>query len=528
MKKSFLFGITLCSAVALNLQASEQPVIVDGFYAYYLSSNGKWLGSEAGTAAILNMETGKVTYYNDASLGLGNCVADNGDAVGDRTGVGVVMSQGIAVTPEPLRTYRESFINCITPDGSKISGFVMNPNVSSMVDENAIAYIPFYCERDENGKWSDLVLLPHPEKDFFGYTPQYITTLSISEDGNTIVGQVTDSFGRMTYPVVFQKDEDNNWDYSTPSESLFNPNKIVLPPNPWSAMPEAPEYADYMSPEMLELYEEDLWLWSINDPSNPLTPLEEPNPIDYMTSAEKEKYIAALNEYKDYYYDHIEEFEAYDEKYYEIMISSAKFGLNDLVMDLSGNFIVSPAISEDENGDDIAKTYIFNIAEKTFTSFDSKFRNVLPIQILSDGTIVGATPMMDVPTSFLLFPGTEDYIPFNDYLADTNPACHDWINKTIPNGTGRVSVNDDLTLFAGGLTPNQYAKEPVYFYTTYLIGENLPEISGVDKIINEDDGYYRVYNLQGMNILTTTDKSEISNLPSGLYIINGKKVAIRK
>ncbi len=50
-----------------------------------------------------------------------------------------------------------------------------------------------------------------------------------------------------------------------------------------------------------------------------------------------------------------------------------------------------------------------------------------------------------------------------------------------------------------------------------------------DTFINNDtfDGNYRVYNIQGMFVLDTTDESLIRTLPSGVYIINGKKTMIR-
>ena len=52
--------------------------------------------------------------------------------------------------------------------------------------------------------------------------------------------------------------------------------------------------------------------------------------------------------------------------------------------------------------------------------------------------------------------------------------------------------------------------------------------AGIEDILNDNDCFYKVYTLQGINVMTTTDKSLINNLPSGLYIINGKKALIRR
>ena len=50
--------------------------------------------------------------------------------------------------------------------------------------------------------------------------------------------------------------------------------------------------------------------------------------------------------------------------------------------------------------------------------------------------------------------------------------------------------------------------------------------SGVSGIPAGNDGYYRIYNLKGMPVKTTKDASELNSLPSGMYIINGKKVMV--
>ena len=50
--------------------------------------------------------------------------------------------------------------------------------------------------------------------------------------------------------------------------------------------------------------------------------------------------------------------------------------------------------------------------------------------------------------------------------------------------------------------------------------------AGVESIVAAQDGVYRVFNLQGVKVLETTDASAISNLGKGIYIINGKKVIL--
>lgn len=51
---------------------------------------------------------------------------------------------------------------------------------------------------------------------------------------------------------------------------------------------------------------------------------------------------------------------------------------------------------------------------------------------------------------------------------------------------------------------------------------------GVDFYEEDKDNTYNIYNMSGIQIKQSTNYNEIENLPGGLYIINGKKVIIRK
>lgn len=52
--------------------------------------------------------------------------------------------------------------------------------------------------------------------------------------------------------------------------------------------------------------------------------------------------------------------------------------------------------------------------------------------------------------------------------------------------------------------------------------------SSVKNIVDSNfDGVYRVYNLQGINVLNTTDVNVLKTLKGGVYIVNGKKIVIR-
>lgn len=50
--------------------------------------------------------------------------------------------------------------------------------------------------------------------------------------------------------------------------------------------------------------------------------------------------------------------------------------------------------------------------------------------------------------------------------------------------------------------------------------------SGIEDIVSDTDSGYIVYNLNGIRVLKTSNKSDLELLPKGIYIVNNKKVAI--
>lgn len=50
--------------------------------------------------------------------------------------------------------------------------------------------------------------------------------------------------------------------------------------------------------------------------------------------------------------------------------------------------------------------------------------------------------------------------------------------------------------------------------------------SGIEDIVSDTDSGYIVYNLNGIRVLKTSNKSDLESLPKGIYIVNNKKVAI--
>lgn len=62
----------------------------------------------------------------------------------------------------------------------------------------------------------------------------------------------------------------------------------------------------------------------------------------------------------------------------------------------------------------------------------------------------------------------------------------------------------------------------------YSLGSENVGTAGINDILNDHEGLYRVFTIQGLNILNTSNPQDLNNLENGLYIINGQKVLINK
>ena len=104
---------------------------------------------------------------------------------------------------------------------------------------------------------------------------------------------------------------------------------------------------------------------------------------------------------------------------------------------------------------------------------------------------------------------------------------------------------EDLLFIASGETVNAftvlhmtdvYDVEKIYSAVVYYnINSSRVQLgsvrfgasTGIENVTIDMDGeLFRVFNLNGVNVLNTTDRDELRNLPKGIYIVNGKKVVI--
>ena len=528
MKKFLALGVTCMIGAASFAQNSEDPVVITDASARSVTADGKWVGCYGASSMIYNVETGEGRIITECQLGLGNAIASDGTGVGSRNDMAVLMSGTRGIVPEPLREFNFSSFNAITPDGSRVTGFIMNPEVSSGTssdpfDDGLTIFIPFYCDIEPDGTMGPVNIIPYPEKDFLGYAPMYVTGVWISEDGKTILGQMTDSFGRFIDPVVFHESENGEWSYLTPTKEFSNPEGIVLPPNPWTSAPPVPQLKDYMYPDSFELYMEELLL-SLSG----LAP--EPDPFDYMDEEQIEAYLAACDEYENYFPNHKEEIDAYEKAYREILSTSMYFG--EVALDPKGKRFATTALNYNDEGTGAAsQVFIFDTATGEYRKIESHISELNIHQMLSDGTVIAYTGLFTygILNSYILLPDREDFIKMSDYLAEINPGYAEWLHTIFPYGDGIVSTSDDMSVVAGGLDFLHLADEGMYPDATLLsyVLPNVTSSASVGSIeLQPQAEIYHVFNLQGIKVLETKNKEDIKGLAKGIYIINGKKIAL--
>ena len=519
MKKSLLMG---CMAMLAGVAFGQtEPLELEHMYARKVSPNGTFMVSAAGDVDVFNLENGEHFNYPGVYIGNGNSVSNDGFTVGNGAGdVAMVMRDGVAFTPETLAHFWFCDINAVTPDGSRLIGIANN-------DRPGIIWRAFYCDIDEDGKIGMPHYLPMPDRDFFGFVPQYSNGVWISDDGHTIAGLIVDNRGWVSYPILFRENEQGEWSYVLPTADLFNPNGYELPENPFDSEPKFPEFTDYMDEDSRAIYEEEYDNWIMG-----MGPY--PDPFAFMTTEQEKNYWEAYNAYEQWFEEADEKVEEYMAVYRKIAATTPSFQMNEYTINPAGTVAayVGGAENDDVQRQDIWCFDITDFDNVTYNKIDISRKGIFPTQLLSDGTIIGNVP--GGGEGYVKLPNSDVFMDLYEYMGATNPSYADWLNTNSPYGSGMVSFSDDLTVIAGGvnyynLSAELQAKldETNGFYYSYVFMDAKTFAGVEENLVDVDNGVYRVFNLQGVNVMTTENKDDLNNLAKGLYIINGKKTVIR-
>lgn len=539
--KRFLALTTGAMAIML-MAAQEFPAVYADEAFSRLSPSGKWAVSSAGVdypTTIYDFEGEKSYVYSDYTGGSGNYISDTGIVVGCKVeaDVAAYWQNGQWKLLPTSQGAMMSFANGITPDGSRIVGDLSPSGYSG--DYEGTMVVPCYWDLQPDGTYAGPFMLPYPSKDFTNRRPQYVTCVQVSADGKIIAGQIRDFLGMVSQPVIYTQDESGEWKWTKLLNDLFYPEGYELPEEP----EEAPTQYDFMTPDEIKDYEAALQEWSINSPEDYDL---YPDIIDFMTEEEQEAFEEAALDWN-------ERYENYDSALWKLVGAVPNFEYNNIYMTSDGKTIATTDAKYymDEAHDisfKIFKPYIIDIANNYYKAFEPVDDiNIMVTGIADDGTVTGQWNDSDygVFNGYILPVGASEFIPIYDYVKGVDSSTAKWMEENMTHtydvydyendiftpstlvATGIPTINSDMSVI-GFAQYNFWDYDDIIRFYGYLI--SLPPFSGVEEISDTDlkgDNVLRVFNLQGLKVMETKNRSEILSLKSGIYIINGSKYRIK-
>lgn len=554
-------SVAFCALSQVDMKWGDIPVIADS-YGHKITRDGTF---STGEAVMIQSgwgrdnTTGELFLYEGCTVGYGNPISRDHAVVGNDAGS---MQAAFLIGGEdpkliaPMAAHTESFAHGITWDGTRVCGFVYNENFRGfdIVDPDLMnsMYIPVVCDIDPStGEGYNLHYLKYPLKDFFGLAPQYCTAIWISDDGKTVVGQIVDNSGFFVYPIMYFEDENGEWDYKLPSEPLFNPNGLEVPHYPELLM-DSPQATDYIIPEKLPLFEE-----MVNNQQSDVDPYDLLNPATagdeaFMTQEGYDAFMKALSEYAEYSLEYNQLLNQYYTDLTKFMGQSISFHQSSIAMNNDGTLMAQMGIINEVTPDMtlIRHTvpYIFNLEDATWKIVNDGKDSHQIFQILPDNTLICGSRYYGagVLDNTYVYPADgNSYIPIQEYIKAQNPDIYEWYNEYLcqevivgdEDGTliyepqsvsGLVAVSDDFTAMSGGVDAWSWDLYEGDYYTYFITGMTPPDPAGVDKLLGDEGetGILKVYNLQGIKVMETENPDALNSLTKGIYIINGRKVAL--
>lgn len=457
MKKSLLFGLAISACFGTALADSTnlpEPKLYPDASFQCISADGRYVVSEVyGSVWIYDLTNGEVVEFNQSeegddpsyTLGLGNCITADGSVLlgSTKSKLDAAYYQGGEWHAlEVLNPEHSNMANGITPDGSRICGSI---GLNDMSFDDVIMLVPAFWDRNPDGNgYGPCEVLPYPTKDLFGETPQYITAVAISSDGKTIIGQVRFSSGMMHIPIVYKEDENGLWEYSFPTQALFNPDKLEPVENPGDG-PIMPSYETYMSQEEIDAYNTAMskYYQTWEPPM--------PEPEDFMTEEEKIAYAEAMAKYEAEAEVWEEQFYAYWDYANAVRDSSPNFVFNNVYLSTDNKTIVGSLEKQILNDDPLAwspfKT-VYTPCSVDIATGELKVyepgESCLASGVADNGVILAYDVQGTIPMMGYII--KDDEIQnVNDYITSLVPEYASWIDENMTHEVLVDAIYDEET-----------------------------------------------------------------------------------
>ncbi len=528
------------SAMAQDAPAAGSAVILPNVVFSKASPNGKYLINENafGPFQVYNVETGQFgpEYMTEDgepySGGLGTAISNDGVALACTDPYELDASYlengewKLLPLPEGAST-TGNIANCITPDGKYICGSL-----------DGVYDVPCVWTRNADGTYGQPEVLPHPDKDFAGLTPQYVLANYISNDGTIVCGQMTDNSGFMHMPVVFRKDAEGNWSYEILGyKDLFHADELDLPEFPGDEEPEGrPEVEDYMDADKRAEYEAALAEWKQTYEG------DYPNAADYMTEEQIAKYNADSDAYNELLLAWEEKYYAWLDAYQMYCVSAPYLEMNAYHCSPNGRYYAATQVTYIESDFSwfpipVPNTLLFDTTTGEYRTIGVD-QAIMVNQVTDEGMILGSTPMDDYTRqAYICLPGADKYITLEEYYKVGSPELSTWITEnltfTLPtytedeNGnliegtekkilTGTPCASHDFSLIAGWLFNIWDETDLNYFYSIIYKAGKTDGVEGIEAD-TAIDGEATYYNLQGI---------KVANPENGIFIkVQGNKTS---
>lgn len=524
-----------------------------------LSPDGRYcVSSYGGILTIFDLQTGESWRYvpegdNDYfSVGSGPAFSSTGVLVGSVSlnGTASYWEKGkwrqlLAPCPD-----RASVANGINSDGSIICG------VAQPADDNGYAgyvrAVPVIWRRNAVGGYNQPEKLPYPVNDFTGRVPNYVSALCVSDDGNTVLGQVYDYSGLGIAPIVYTCDNNGTWSYDYLGEELCNPEQVAYPEWPEDiGAPPSPE--DYMSDEERDKYLREIWEWEQDDRYTDT----EPDYSAHMTASQLADFEESAASYSALA-------TRYNEKVSEWMRFFARqmadddvrvFTFNNLFMNSDASQFVSTRRVFVRNSKNAYDTKIemqpclfVRDAEGKYTVTDME-PGYCASQMADNGSMLAYSLNDGLTRAYIASAVTGRFVAFENYIRDLNEPLGTWL---IENWThempglyaqdgkrvisGKPTCTPDMSLLSTS-TYNYWDAGPgCPFGYSYLFGTNMnasansisiepkPSVNAIGNGLLQVEGWSNIsiYAIDGKLLYTADGVSEKidTGLGSGIYIVH--------
>ena len=521
-----------------------------------MSENGRYLVDSNAGIGIYDIETGNsYTYGSGYSRGGGAAISSTGVLVGsgsDYTQALYWENGEWNVLPIDATNISYARADGISDDGSIIVGTV---DMRSITRKQWPMIQPVMWLRGEDGKYSSAELLPFPDTDITGCTPQQVSAYYVASDGKRILGQMMDLRGILQYQVIYTKGDDGTWSAEISGEGLQVKEGSQWPPYP--TRPTRPQEADYLTQAEIAEYNAAVKEYNEALEIASLTGVYPTYPqLISFIKENKEKYEADMAEYTKALREYNDGFTAFNNAYLN-NISGYTFEFNSEVMSHNGKYYAGNMVYPDptfEGSLADASSWLSPMMFDLDTPDDKGLlvnaQSLSVFTVLDNGDVVCAAPASDLQvyfrTPYIVRKGHEgEPLLLEEWLKETSTPAYEWIKENCSfdlaadqTGTGQpqndVLVIGSVRMDSNGRRMISYFVNPeTGQYDSYFIDfdaqvsiDNIASdfvkpfvsVNGRTLVVDNSVTLVEVYDLAGRKLITATGTTDLGSV-QGVVVV---------